>query len=82
MKFSDTEKVYGIRKNDSLDGQMWHEVHMALQKQGGWQLLKTRGVTSDLWLNSFLNHSTETIRIVLDTMNLSHDLQTERLVFE
>ncbi len=55
---------------------------MALQKQGGWQLLKTRGVTSDLWLNSFLNHSTETLRIVFDTMNLSHDLQTERLVFE
>jgi len=36
------------------------------------QLLKARGVTFDLCFTSYLNRAIETLKIVLDTMNLSH----------
>jgi len=44
---------------------------IAEAKRAG-QLLKARGVTFDLCFTSYLNRASETLRIVLDTMNLSH----------
>ncbi len=44
---------------------------MTEAKQAG-QLLKARGATFDLCYTSYLNRATETLRIVLDAMNLSH----------
>ncbi len=54
----------------------WEDVGLsprgiAEAKQAG-QLLKARGVTFDLCYTSYLNRATETLRIVLDAMNLSH----------
>jgi 2,3-bisphosphoglycerate-dependent phosphoglycerate mutase len=40
-------------------------------RQAG-QLLKNRGLTFDLCFTSYLTRATETLRIVLDTMGLSH----------
>ncbi len=44
---------------------------IAEAKQAG-ELLKSRGVTFDVCFTSYLNRASETLRIVLDTMNLSH----------
>lgn len=44
---------------------------IAEAKQAG-ELLKARGVTFDLCFTSYLNRTSETLRIVLDTMNVSH----------
>jgi 2,3-bisphosphoglycerate-dependent phosphoglycerate mutase len=44
---------------------------IAEAKQAG-ELLKARGVTFDLCFTSYLNRASETLRIVLDTMHLSH----------
>ncbi len=44
---------------------------MAEAKQAG-ELLKARGVTFDLCFTSYLKRASETLQIVLNTMNLSH----------
>jgi 2,3-bisphosphoglycerate-dependent phosphoglycerate mutase len=44
---------------------------IAEAKRAG-ELLKARGVTFDLCFTSYLNRASETLRIVLETMNLSH----------
>ena len=44
---------------------------MTEARQAG-QLLKNRGLTFDLCFTSYLTRATETLRIVLDTMGLSH----------
>ena len=44
---------------------------IAEAKQAG-QLLKAHGLTFDLCFTSYLNRASETLRLVLDTMNLSH----------
>ncbi len=54
----------------------WTDVELsprgiAEAKQAG-QLLKARSVTFDLCFTSYLNRAIETLRLVLDTMNLSH----------
>jgi len=44
---------------------------MAEARQAG-RMLKNRGLTFDLCFTSYLSRATETLRIVLDTMGLSH----------